>query len=146
MTRIHSVALILLVWGANIPLIYYGFFCDLILQIIYWTAAFTIASICSAFSLYPIGYIERHPRQFETATWAALASSVMVPVVHGLVAHGLPEQVPRLNLQWILYSLIVFTFGFAANALKVLSWQETFSTRKIMLTRGVARVLQVPNL
>jgi adiponectin receptor len=28
---------ILLMWGATIPLIYYGFYCDIILKYCYWT-------------------------------------------------------------------------------------------------------------
>jgi adiponectin receptor len=122
-TRIHFLSLILLLWGANVPLIYYGFFCDLVLQIAYWAVTSAIALVCSAFSLFPIGYVERHPQLFKVATCASLASSIIAPLVHGLVAHGLPDQVPRLDLQWLIYALIVLTVGFAAHALKVRSLQ-----------------------
>jgi hypothetical protein len=112
-TKLHSLGLILLLWGANIPLIYYGLYCNIRLQIVYWILT-SLTAVIFAISLF---WLSRPC--YTTLGFQFLSLSVLIPVVHGLIAFGLPVQVHRLSLQWVIYALIGLTLGTAADAMKV---------------------------
>lgn len=110
--------IIILMWGANVPLIYYGFICDLKLQVIYWALVSFFAIICSIFTFQP-RFNEPHLRPLRAATFGSLAMSTFIPVIHGIVVYGYTVQNQRLVLQWVLATLVCNTLGAAAYALKV---------------------------
>jgi hypothetical protein len=132
-SKSHCLGLILLLWGSNIPLIRYGLFCKLQLQITYWTLTSLVAltfALASFFMSKPClrlstnRFLPSLPNirvniDMSTLGIQVLALSIVVPVVHGLIAFGLPAQVQRLSLQWVIYALIGLTFGTAADAINV---------------------------
>ncbi|KAH9887093.1 hemolysin-III channel protein-like protein Izh2 [Xylariomycetidae sp. FL2044] len=109
--------IILLMWGANIPLIYYGFICSRRLQIVYWCLTSVLALCCSVFTFQP-RFSEPHLRPLRAATFGSLALSTLIPVVHALAAYGYAVQSRRMALQWVLATLIFNSLGAAAYALK----------------------------
>lgn len=110
--------IILLMWGANIPLIYYGFICDAKLQIVYWTLTSFLAVCCSIFTFQP-RFSEPHLRPLRAATFGSLAMSTFIPVVHGIAAYGYRAQNRRMALQWVRCTLVFNSLGAAAYAFKV---------------------------
>jgi adiponectin receptor len=110
--------IILLMWGANIPLIYYGFICSRTLQIVYWTLTTTLAICCSVVTFQP-RFSQPHLRPMRAATFGSLALSTFVPVIHGIAVYGYGVQNRRMSLQWVLATLVLNTTGAAAYAFKV---------------------------
>lgn len=110
--------IILLMWGANIPLIYYGFICDSPLQITYWCLISFLAICCSIFTFQP-KFNEPHLRPLRAATFGMLALSTFIPNIHGIARYGYDTQKGRLALQWVLATLVLNTSGAAAYAFKV---------------------------
>lgn len=105
-------------WGANVPLIYYGFICDSFLQITYWCLLSFLAVCCSVFTFQP-KFNEPHLRPLRAATFGMLALSTFIPVIHGIARYGYDIQNQRLALQWVLATLVLNTTGAAAYAFKV---------------------------
>lgn len=110
--------IILLMWGANVPLIYYGWICDSKLQITYWALNAALSLCCSVFTFQP-KFNEPHLRPLRAATFGMLALSTFIPVIHGIVRYGYARQNQRLQLQWVLATLVLNTTGAAAYAFKV---------------------------
>jgi len=110
--------IILLMWGANIPLIYYGLICSVRLQIAYWTLTTVLAACCSIFTFQP-KFSEPHLRPLRAATFGSLALSTFIPVIHGIIVYGYPVQNQRVALQWVLATLVFNTLGATAYAFKV---------------------------
>lgn len=110
---------ILLMWGANIPLIYYAF-CAPHLQTTYWCLTTTFALLCSVVTFQP-RFSDPHLRPLRAATFGSLAMTTFIPVVHGLVKYGWATQSERIALRWIVTTLVLNTVGAGAYAAKV-SW------------------------
>ncbi|KAK3348975.1 hemolysin-III channel protein-like protein Izh2 [Lasiosphaeria hispida] len=108
---------ILLMWGANIPLIYYGFICNPELQLIYWSLTSFLALCCSIFTFQP-HFSDPHLRPLRAATFGSLALSTFIPVIHGLVKYGYSLQYQRISLHWILLTLLFNVLGASAYAFK----------------------------
>lgn len=106
-------------WGANIPVIYYGFVCEPRLQVIYWSLITALALCCSVFTFQP-RFSNPHIRPLRTATFGSLAMSTFIPVLHGIHKYGFELQSRRISLFWILMTLLFNTLGAAAYASKVL--------------------------
>ena len=97
--------IILLMWGANIPLIYYGFVCDPKLQITYRTLTSVRAVCCSIFTFQP-RFSQPHLRPLRAATFGSLALSTFIPVIRGIAAYGYTVQNKRMALEWVLATLV----------------------------------------
>jgi adiponectin receptor len=110
--------IILLMWGANIPLIYYSFFCDRTLQIVYWSVASFLGLGCSVATFQP-KFSEPHLRPLRAATFASLALSTFIPVVHGIVKYGFEVQHERIALWWVLATLVLLSSSGTVYSLKV---------------------------
>lgn len=121
--------IILLMWAANVPLIYYGFICDSSLQITYWCLISFLALCCSIFTFQPT-FNEPHLRPLRAATFGMLALSTFIPVVHGIARYGCERQNQRLALQWVLATLVLNTTGAAAYAFKVRHAPQLYLDRK----------------
>ncbi|KAK1831040.1 hemolysin-III channel protein-like protein Izh2 [Podospora conica] len=108
---------ILLMWGANIPLIYYAFLCDPPLQVAYWCLTTTFALLCSVVTFQP-RFSDPHLRPLRAATFGSLAMTTFIPVVHGLARYGWVVQAERIALRWIVATLVLNTVGAGAYAVK----------------------------
>lgn len=110
--------LVLMLWAANFPLIYYGFICDATVRIIYWAVTSFSALCCLIFTFQ--SYVSK-PRAWilKGLTFSCLVLSVFIPIIHGLSVYGLSTQIERLGLRWIIYTIICDTFGAAAHMTKV---------------------------
>ncbi|KAI1391691.1 hemolysin-III channel protein-like protein Izh2 [Hypoxylon trugodes] len=93
--------IILLMWGANVPLIYYSIPCDLSGQIAYWTLNTILAVLCSLAAFHPSigGPHLGHIRAYLFATFGFC--SVIAPILIGVLKHGSEEQSHRVGFGWI---------------------------------------------
>ena len=119
---------LLLMWSATIPMIYYGFICDPLLRNLYWTLLSGLALACSIFTLRPRFRLP-HLRPLRALTFASFAASNIVPVVHAVTRYGWNKQVQRMGLRWVLVTLLFNALGASAYALKACSQDK--SRRKI---------------
>lgn len=113
-SKLHFQGHVLLLWGANVPLIYYGFFCSSKLQILYWILTSASALACSILTYLTISLRGRPIPSFTAASFGCLALSMFIPVIHGLAAYGLPIQIQRLDLKWSINALVCLNLGTAA--------------------------------
>jgi adiponectin receptor len=111
---------IILMWSANVPLIYYSFVCDPGLQLAYWLIITTLALLCSFVTFKP-QFSDPHLRPWRAAIFGSLALSTFIPVFHGLFKYGYELHHQRIGLKWILLTLLFNSFGAAAYASKVSS-------------------------
>ena len=92
--------IVILMWGSAIPSIYHGFYCDPLLQKIYWANVSILAILCIVATLHPRF---RHPtlRPYRAAMYAGLGLSAVVFVVHGILLHGWTVQNRRMSVDWM---------------------------------------------
>ena len=125
---------ILLMWGATVPLLYYGFYCDFTLQRAYSTLVSTsnslfvnilketklsvLAVICSISTFQP-RFRDPFLRPVRAATFGSLAIFTMVPVVHGIYNYGWDIQSQRMGVVWVVITLVLNVSGATAYAFKV---------------------------
>lgn len=109
---------LLLMWGATLPMIYYGFICDPHLRNFYWALLSSLALACSVFTLQPRFRLP-HLRPLRALTFSSFAASNILPVVHALTKYGWATQARRMGLKWVLVTLFFNALGAAAYAFKV---------------------------
>lgn len=109
--------IIVLMWGANIPLIYYSFECSRKLRIVYWTLTSFLATCCSIVTFLP-KFSQPHLRPLRAATFGSLALSTFIPVVHGFIDYG-RTQYYRIGFPWVIATLVLNAVGAGAYAAKV---------------------------
>jgi len=109
---------ILLMWGANIPLIYYSFVCDPRLQVTHWSLITFLGVCCSVCTFQP-RFSDPHLRPLRAATFGSFALSTFIPVIHGLLKYGYETHRQRISLRYILLTLLFNSIGATAYATKV---------------------------
>ncbi|KAK1753155.1 hemolysin-III related-domain-containing protein [Echria macrotheca] len=108
---------IILMWSANIPLIFYSFPCIPSLRYTYFALITILALACSAFTFSP-RFRDPHLRPLRAVTFGSLALSTFVPVVHGILRYGYETQSERVGLRWVVATLGFNTLGAVAYAFK----------------------------
>lgn len=124
---------VVLMWSATVPLIYYGFHDDFTFQVVYGTSVYPsslmasasdeiqlliLAGICSltTFHSHFQGPFSSHVR---VATFGSLGLVTMVPVWHGGYVNGWEEQSQRIGVKWVLLTVVFNILGALAYAFKV---------------------------
>ncbi|KJZ80318.1 hypothetical protein HIM_00168 [Hirsutella minnesotensis 3608] len=116
--KLDYVGILVLMWGASIPTIYYGFICDRTLQIVYWATTSGTALCCAIFTLNPrFGTPEF--RHWRASFFDAFGLSFVVFVVHGLALHGWELQRERMSLIWMGWMAAANLIGAAIYAARV---------------------------
>lgn len=138
--------ILVLMWGAGIPTIYYGFICNPSLQMFYWTmvrppvllilyfhADFrqttSTALCCAIFTLTP-AFVTPQYRQVRASFYAGFGLSSIIFVVHGLLLHGWELQKSRMSLMWMGWMATANLVGACIYAARVRSGYQlvTFFT------------------
>lgn len=109
---------ILLMWSATIPLVFYGFRCDSTLRYAYWTMLSILAAVCSM-STFHSRFQEPFLRPVRAATFGSLGLFTMVPVCHGLYENGWHTHNQQNGTTWVLITLALNILGATAYALKI---------------------------
>ncbi|CZT07732.1 related to membrane proteins, contain hemolysin III domain [Rhynchosporium graminicola] len=116
--QLDYMGVVVLMWGSTIPSVYYGFYCDLELQKLYWSVVSVLAIACIATTLNPKF---RHPRlrPYRAAMYSGLGLSAIVFIIHGLLLHGWELQNRRMSLSWMGLMGALNLIGAAAYAARV---------------------------
>ena len=99
--RLDFAGILILMWGATVPLIFYSFPGHPLLRAAYWAGTSVLAALCTAVSLFPRfnGPALGHARAVLFASFGG--GSFLLPVAHGMLLYGAREQVRRVALEWI---------------------------------------------
>lgn len=112
---------LVLMWGATIPLVYYVFPCDLGIKLGYWALFTGLAGLCSAVTFLP-RFSGPHLGPYRAALFGSFgAGSFALPIAHGMVRYGMQEMWRRVGLGWILATVICNGIGAGVYAMKVSS-------------------------
>lgn len=130
---------ILLMWSATVPLIYYGFFCDSDLRYAYWTILSVLAVACSIATFQP-RFRQPFLRPVRAATFGSLAFLTMLPVLHGVYRNGWKTQNQQMGITWVLITLALNTLGGSIYAFKV---PERWLRRKFDIVGASHQVFHV---
>ncbi|OCL14139.1 hemolysin-III channel protein-like protein Izh2, partial [Glonium stellatum] len=106
--------IILLMWGATVPLIYYGFKCDPLHQKLYWFLLSAFAMACSVMTFQP-RFRDAHLQR--AIVFGCLALSTALPVLHSIMKYGVKIQFKRMGLVWVIVTLALNALGAGAYAI-----------------------------
>lgn len=111
--------ILLLMCGANVPLIYYSIPCEPRSQVAYWSFNTLLAGLCSLATFHPSigGPHLGHVRAWLFATFGFC--SVIAPIIIGVMKHGIEDQSRRVGLAWIGMTALFNGTGVVVYALKV---------------------------
>jgi len=116
--QLDYLGIVLLMWGATIPTVYYGFYQDVKLMTFYWAVVSALGVVCCTATVHPRF---RTPafRPFRAAVYAGLGFSALGFIVHGISLHGFAEQNRRMSLDWMALMALLNLVGAATYAIRV---------------------------
>jgi adiponectin receptor len=82
--QLDYAGIVLLMWGAATPSVYYGFYCDPNLQKVYWIVLSSVAFGCILVTFNP-RFQSSQLRPYRAVMYTALAVSTIIPIVHGIL-------------------------------------------------------------
>ncbi|KAI1267146.1 putative hemolysin-III channel protein Izh2 [Xylariaceae sp. FL1019] len=100
--KLDYLGILVLMWGAGIPTIYYGFLCNPRLRLLYWTMTTSTAVCCGVLTLDP-HFASPQFRRWRTCMYAGFGLSSIIFIIHGLVIHGWELQKLRMSLVWMCW-------------------------------------------
>jgi len=112
--RLDFAGILILMWGATVPLIFYSFPCRPFVRGAYWACTSVLAVLCAVVSLFPRFSGPELGRARALLFGSFGAGSFLLPVLHGALLHGLEAQSRQVALEWI-----VATAGFNGLAVGV---------------------------
>ena len=98
--QLDYLGIVLLIWGAIIPSVYYGFYCDPNLQKAYWIAISSVAFGCVLVTLVP-KFQSSKLRLYRAVLYTTLSVSTTVPIFHGIGIHGWEIQNQRIGFTYV---------------------------------------------
>ncbi|KAI1326319.1 putative hemolysin-III channel protein Izh2 [Xylariaceae sp. FL0255] len=98
--KMDYLGVLLLMWGAAIPTINYGFLCHSRLKLFYWSMTTCTALCCGILSLSPT-FSTRKFRIWRASMFAAFGLSAIIFIIHGLLLYGWEVQSTRMSLVWM---------------------------------------------
>lgn len=113
---------LVLMWAATVPLVYYTFPCDSVLRAAYWGLITALAAACSAVTFLP-RFSGPHLGPYRALLFGTFGvGSFALPIAHGVVVHGLSEEWERVGLGWVLWTVVCDGVGVVVYGLKVSPW------------------------
>ncbi|RIB08273.1 adiponectin receptor protein 1 [Gigaspora rosea] len=108
--RCDYIGIVFLITGSFYPVIYYGFFCNEYLKIIY-LSFITILGIATTFLAVSPKF--RHPqfRWFRTSLFLSLGLSAVIPLTHAVILYGIELCFFVISLKWLLLTGILYIIG-----------------------------------
>ncbi|THV04688.1 HlyIII-domain-containing protein [Dendrothele bispora CBS 962.96] len=102
--------IVVLTVGSFYPCLYYGFYCEPHLQILYILAISIVGAVAAYIVLNP-EYAKPTHRGARTAVFIVLGLCAAVPVTHWALVHGMHKLVTEMGLQWLALSGSLYIFG-----------------------------------
>lgn len=116
--QIDYLGIVVLISGSFVPSVYYGFYCEPMLQRCYWSMISTIGVGCVFLSVNPKF---RSPlwRSFRASMFVGFGLSAIFPVLHGVYIHGLEQMRYSIGLDWVLLQGFLYVLGAVVYATRV---------------------------
>ncbi|KAK3360965.1 mPR-typeG-protein-coupled receptor [Lasiosphaeria ovina] len=111
--KLDYLGILVLMWSAGIPTIYYGFSCNPELQVLYWLTTSISALGCAVFTFDP-RFRQPRFRRWRAALYAGFGFSSLLFVGHGLLLHGWALQKARMSLVWMAWMTLFNLVGVVA--------------------------------
>jgi len=119
--------IVVLIVGSFFPCVYYGFYCESSLQVVY-LSAISIAGAGASYIVLNPEYSKPTHRGARTSVFAALGLCGVVPVLHGTISHGFRKMIYEMGFIWLLVSGALYLVGAAlyANRFPERLWPGAF--------------------
>ena len=108
--QLDYIGIVALIIGSFIPSVYYGFYCDLLLQKIYWAMILSLGSGCALVSL-SLKFRTPKWRPFRASVFVALGLSAVFPSLHGLYIYGIQAMEWQIGLSWLVLQGLLYITG-----------------------------------
>lgn len=115
--QLDYLGILILMYSANIPLIYYGFVCNHTLRNIYWS----VVSVLAAVSTMQSRFQNKGAKVWRGLFYSAFGASSFAPIIHAVVLYGWETQKDRMGLLWWAYVALFNLLGVGTYELKVSS-------------------------
>jgi adiponectin receptor len=96
--QLDYIGIVLLIWGAVMPSIYYGLFCNPSLQKTYWIVVSSVAFVCI---LITFSQTFQQLRLYRAILYTALGVSTTIPIAHGILIYGWEIQNQRMGFTYV---------------------------------------------
>lgn len=119
--------IILLMWSATAPMIYYTFLKEPRLQKVYWSLTSFFALLASIITFTP-AFRKPATKPLRATVFGSLALSTLIGVIHALILHGWDTQNRRFPMWAIGGTLLFNTLGAGVYVLRFPErwWRRTF--------------------
>ena len=116
--QLDYVGIVALITGSFIPTIYYGFYCEPLLQKVYWTMISTLGVGCTIVS---VNSKFRTPvwRPFRAGMFVAMGLSAVFPVFHGLRIFGWRRLEFVMGLDYVIVQGALYILGAGMYAVSI---------------------------
>ncbi|KAF2158543.1 hypothetical protein M409DRAFT_71587 [Zasmidium cellare ATCC 36951] len=116
--KLDYLGVLVLMWGAGIPTIFYGFLCDNALRSMYCMVTTSTAMFCTYLTLSP-QFASPRFRRWRACFFAGYGLSSMMFVMHGLLLYGWEIQKTRMSLSFAGWVAVFNLIGAAIYATRI---------------------------
>ncbi|MCJ1244285.1 hypothetical protein MMC30_001483 [Trapelia coarctata] len=109
--------IVILMWGASAPMVYYTFYTEPKLQKIYWSVE-SVCAICASIVTFTPAFRKPSTQPLRVLVFGSLAFSGLFTITHGLILHGWEGQSVRFPMWGIGLTLLFNSLGALAYATK----------------------------
>ena len=116
--QLDYLGIVLLMWGATIPTVYYGFHDIVKLRNLYWSVVSVLGGLCCIATMHPKF---RTPtfRPYRSMMYAALGLSAITFIVHNISLRGFAEANRRMSIDWMGLMAALNLTGAVAYGIRV---------------------------
>lgn len=142
--KLDYLGIVVLMWGAGVPTIYYGFPCDYDLRLTYWgmvrcdlphllslvltQVQTSVTALCCTFLTLSPRFGSPQFRHWRATFYAGFGLSSIFFVIHGLTLYGWEVQKDRMSLVWMGWMATANLLGAAIYAARVITTNFRMAT------------------
>jgi len=104
------VGIIVLIVGSFVPCLYYGFYCDTLLQVMY-VSGITLGGIATAVIVLSPKFNTPAYRGARAIAFSSLGLFGIFPIGHAVIYHGWKTVNKELGFSWLLLSAVFYLTG-----------------------------------
>ncbi|KAL1581753.1 hypothetical protein WHR41_09550 [Cladosporium halotolerans] len=116
--RLDYLGIIVLMWGAMVSTVHFGFVCSKELRILYWTLI-SLSALCCGRTILGTDFASARLRKRRTIFYAAFGSLSLLFTSHGVVTYGWRLQYVRMSLSWMCWTAVANTCGAIIYAMRL---------------------------
>ncbi|TGO07858.1 hypothetical protein BTUL_0241g00010 [Botrytis tulipae] len=118
--QLDYLGVVILMWSSTIPTVYYGFYCDPVIQRTYWMMI-SVSAIACAITTFHSEFHHPKLRPCRAIMYSCLGLSSIIFIIHGLTLYGYKTQKWRMSLDWMGVMAGFNSLGAVAYAVRVRS-------------------------